>query len=160
MQPGIFLRGGEAGEGAGLDLAWLEGWSPLQGCSCAHPGPSLAAVVYLRGGQQVQSQPKHHAWLMEWHEWPPLPVGWWSGATAAVTPALPGPAGAFAPGCLAKIPTPEPCAAPGLRPLWHPQPCVPRAAALRSRGTQGVPPTASFLLRQDQRQDLTWTAFY
>lgn len=51
---------------------------------------------------------------------------------------------------------------PGL--LWGaadaPTPPVPRAPGLQSFPAQGVPPTASFLPRQDQRQDLTWTAFY
>lgn len=80
-------------------LAWPEGWRPLQGCGCAHPGPSLAAIGYLREGEQVQSRPKHGTGPRGWHERPPAPAGRWAGATGAAAPALPGHAGGSAPGC-------------------------------------------------------------
>lgn len=57
---GDFFEGwGSRGWGRFGVLAWPEERSPLQGRGSAHPGPSLAAVGYLREAEQVQSRPRH-----------------------------------------------------------------------------------------------------
>lgn len=132
-------------------LAWPEVWSPLQGC--AHPGSSPAAVVDLERvsrcnpGQSRTTGPRVT-------QVSPSPGGRVAGATGEVAPALPSPEGGSAPARPAKILVAVGCMATGAAAIP-----VSRAPGLQSLA-QGVAPTASFLPRQDQRLELTWTAFY
>lgn len=160
MRPGIFLRGGEAGDGAGLGFSLAGGMEPpprlrlcspstiprcrrvsCNGTSRCNPSQS---TMRGRGGGTSGPQPQRDGVLE-----PP-------GQRHLLCPA---PQVCLLRNARLKSPSrgrawPQGCGHPGT-----PSP-VPRAAGLRSRRTQGVPPMASFLPRQDQRQDLTWTAFY